>query len=189
VQGIVEGLPKIGAYGVHAAKIRRAGVPFFLQHTIVEARGESKVEKAVIAQAENFKPIPGTERIVDTDVICIAAGLRPLSELASMAGAKQIYIPQLGGWMPLHDENMQSSIEGLYVAGDTAGIEEASTAMEEGRLAGISMAESLGFINQRESEEKKTVVRQRLDSLRQGPFGQKRMDAKDRILGESMQDE
>ena len=29
VVGILEGMPRIGAYGVHAAKIRRAGVPFF----------------------------------------------------------------------------------------------------------------------------------------------------------------
>ena len=50
VVGIVEGMPKIGAYGVHAAKIRRAGIPFYLGSTIAEAKGTDHVEKAVIAK-------------------------------------------------------------------------------------------------------------------------------------------
>ncbi len=184
VLGIVEGLPRIGAYGVHAAKIRRAGVPFYLSHTIVEAIGTDRVEKAVIAESENFKPITGTEKVIDADVICIAAGLRPQVELARMAGAKQMFVPELGGWMPVHDSDMKSSADDIYVAGDTAGIEEASTAMEEGRLAGISICESLGYIKKSEAAELKASVLERLSSLRQGPFGEKRMNAKKRILAE-----
>jgi len=37
-------------------------------------------------------------------------------------------------------------VPGIYVAGDIAGVEEASTAMEEGKLAGIAIAESLGYL-------------------------------------------
>lgn len=182
VLGIIEGLPRIGAYGVHASKIRRAGVPFFLEHTIVRANGNHKVESAVIAQTKEFKPIPGTELEVDTDLICIAAGLRPLTEFARMASSRHEFIPELGGWMPMHDENMESSESGIYIAGDTAGVEEASTAMEEGRLAGIAMVESLGYITAVHAENKKIIVRERLQALRQGPFGQRRRDAKSRIL-------
>jgi Fe-S-cluster-containing hydrogenase component 2 len=40
---------------------------------------------------------------------------------------------------------MQSSHERVYVAGDLGGIAEASTAMEEGRIAGIAAASSLGL--------------------------------------------
>lgn len=182
VVGIVEGMPRIGAYGVHAAKIRRAGVPFFLEHTVVRALGSDRVEGAVIAGIKEWQPIPGTERTADVDVICIAAGLRPQTELARMAGARHAYIPEMGGFMPLHDENMQTTVPGLYVAGDTAGVEEASTAMEEGRLAGIAMAQALGYIGAGEAEDRKAAVRERLSALRQGPFGQRRMDAKERIL-------
>ena len=99
-----------------------------------------------------------------------------------MAGAKHAYIPEMGGFMPLHDDNMETTVPGIYVAGDTAGVEEASTAMEEGRLAGIAMAQALGYISADEAENRKTAVRERLSALRQGPFGQRRMDAKERIL-------
>ena len=183
VVGIVEAAPKVGAYGVHAAKVRRAGVPFYLNHTIIRAEVESQVKRAVIAQLDQWTPIPGTEKAFDVDVVCIAAGLRPTSELAWMAGVKHIFVPELGGWMPQHSENMQTSVKGIYVAGDTAGVEEASTAMDEGRLAGISIAESLGYLTTKESADRQEETRQRLMALRMGPFGDKRRNAKDRIMG------
>ena len=67
----------IGAYGVHAAKIRRAGVPFYLNHTIKEARGREHVEQAVIAQMQSGRIVAGTEEIIDVDAVCVAVGLRP----------------------------------------------------------------------------------------------------------------
>lgn len=43
VVALIEAAPKIGGYGVHAAKIRRAGVPIFVSTTIKEVLGEEKV--------------------------------------------------------------------------------------------------------------------------------------------------
>lgn len=182
VLGIVEGMPHIGAYGVHASKIKRAGVPIFVGHTIVEARGKEEVEEAVIARFENGKILRGTEMKVHVDTVCIAVGLRPLAELAHMTGAKQGFIPELGGYIPIHDDNMETSEKGIYVAGDTAGVEEASTAMDEGRLAAVSIAFSLGYLTESEALEKKSEIKDRLNALRQGPFGEKRMAAKNRIV-------
>ena len=182
VAAVVEGLPRVGAYGVHAAKIRRAGVPFYLGHTIVEAQGDERVERAVIAAFRDGRPVRGTERIAAVDVVCIAVGLSPLTELAAMAGVRQGYIPELGGWMPLHDADMCTSVPGIYVAGDTAGVEEANTAMDEGRLAGVAIAHSLGRLGDAEAAEEKEKFRRRLVALRQGPFGQRRLGAKEKIV-------
>lgn len=183
VVGIVEAMPKIGAYGVHASKVRRAGVPFFLGHTIMRAEGDGRVERAVIvAIDEKFQPIPGTEKKLDVDVICLAAGLRPMTELAWMRGVKHEFIPELGGWMPMHNQDMETSVPGVYVAGDTAGVEEANTAMDEGRLAGIAIVQGLGLIDCAEAEAQKQAIRDRLTALRQGPFGERRLLAKKRIV-------
>lgn len=187
VVGIVEGMPRIGAYGVHAAKLKRAGVPFFIGHTIASALGEDKVEAAVIARFENGKILKGTERKIAVDTVCVAVGLRPLSELARMAGAKHEFIPELGGFMPLHDSNMETSEKGIYVAGDTAGVEEASTAMDEGRLAAVSVSFALSHISELDAGNKKKEIRERLDSLRQGPFGERRMNAKNRVMDLEME--
>jgi len=183
VIAIIEGLSYIGGYGVHASKVRRAGVPILTSHTILQAEGDEKVKGAVIAQVdEKWEPVTGTQETLDVDTICLAVGLSPLAELAWMAGCQSSYIPSLGGWVPLHDENLETSLPGVYVAGDLAGIEEASTAMEEGRLAGLTAAEALGHLSPKEASAKKSAVRERLAALRIGSFGEGRAIAKQKIM-------
>lgn len=183
VSAIVEASPALGGYGVHTAKVCRAGVPFYTSHSISRAIGTERVEAVeIIALDENWKPIKGTEKILEADAICLAAGLSPLTELAWIAGCQFNYIPELGGHLPVHNRYMETSAEGIYVAGDITGIEEASTAMEEGMLAGINAAASLGFYNQEEKERYSMEVWERLDALRCGYFGQKRKTAKDRMI-------
>lgn len=183
VIAIIEGLSYIGGYGVHASKVRRAGVPILTSHTILQAEGDEKVKGAVIAQVdEKWEPVAGTQETLDVDTICLAVGLSPLAELAWMAGCQSSYIPSLGGWVPLHDENLETSLPGVYVAGDLAGIEEASTAMEEGRLAGLTAAEALGHLSPKEASAKKGEVQERLAALRIGSFGEGRAIAKQNIM-------
>jgi len=183
VAAIVEAAPKLGGYGVHTAKVCRAGVPFYTSHTVLRALGENKVESAVIIELDDsWNPIPGTEKVFEVDTICIATGLTPLAELAWIAGCRFKYVPALGGFVPLHDDNMETTIEGLYVAGDVTGIEEASSAMEEGRLAGINTVASLGFYSDKQRERLCNEVRERLDALRRGPFGEKRKTSKEEII-------
>lgn len=183
VLAVVEALPQIGGYGVHASKISRAGVPIYVSHTILEARGEENVKEAVICKIDsNWQPIEGTEKVLEVDTISIAAGLKPLVELAMMHGCKSSFIPQLGGWVPMHDKNMESTQKGIYLAGDITGVEEANTALEEGRLAGIAIAEKLGSISAEDARKTKNEIWGRLNELRLGPFGEERMVAKNNLL-------
>ena len=78
-----------------------------------------------------------------------------------------------GGQVPICDEHGRTSIPGIFVAGDVSGIEEASSAMIEGRMAGIVAAEYLGFIYSEESDEALATLNQALDGLRQGMFAPK----------------
>jgi len=179
VYAVIEASPRIGGYLVHSAKLQRAGVPILTSHTVSEARGTESVEEAVVVTLDNdYKPISGSEKVLKVDLICIAVGMSPESELCRMAGCKTKYIKELGGCVPIHDEKMETTVSDLYVAGDLSGIEEASTAIEEGRLAGLSAAESLGYISKDEFEEKADIIRKRLLSLRTGPFGEARLKAK-----------
>jgi len=183
VLALVEAAPSIGGYGVHAGKIRRAGVPILVSHTIKRVLGSTQVEAVEIVELdEKFQPISGTEQMLEADTVCIAVGLTPLTELAWLAGCRFTFVPALGGQIPIHDENMATTVPGLYVAGDVAGSEEASTAMEEGRLAGIAASESLGLYTEGQARLLKDDVWRRLDALRTGPFGAKRYEAKLQIL-------
>lgn len=183
VVGIVEAAPRLGGYAVHAGKVRRRGVPIYVSTTVKRAIGSEQVEQAeLVSLDEAWKPIPGTEHLVDVDVICLACGLTPLSELLWMAGAEFSYIPQLGGHLAHHDPDMETTIPGLYVAGDVAGVEEASTAIEEGRLAGVAAAESLGKLGALDAKARKEAIWQRLNDLRAGPFGEGRKEAKEKLM-------
>jgi pyruvate/2-oxoglutarate dehydrogenase complex dihydrolipoamide dehydrogenase (E3) component len=95
-----------------------------------------------------------------------------------MAGCDTLFLTALGGRVPIHDENMETTQPGIYVAGDCAGVEEASTAIESGRLAGIAAAEQLGYIPQHEASTLKRQIHEVLQELRAGPFGVERIQAK-----------
>jgi thioredoxin reductase/Fe-S-cluster-containing hydrogenase component 2 len=169
---IVDAAPKIGGYGVHAAKVARCGVPFHLSHTIIKAEGDQCVTGVTIGEVDNkWNIIPGTEKYFDVDTICLAVGLSPMSQLLKMAGCKMEDNPRKGGLVPLCDEYGETSLSGIFVAGDVSGIEEASSAMIEGRISGVAAAYKLGFIHKEELEEKAKELEKALLSLRQGMFG------------------
>lgn len=186
VAAVVEAAPKVTGYLVHSRKLLRAGVPIYTSATVKEVKGENEVKEAVITSLdEKFKSIEGSEERLEVDTVCVAVGLTPLSELARLADCEFTYIKPLGGFVPKHDRNMRTSKNDIYVAGDVAGIEEASSAMEEGRIAGVAAAESLGFISEQDAGKLKAEYEKRLIELRQGPFGQARMKAKEQLIKES----
>lgn len=174
VAALVDAAPKIGGYGVHAAKVARTGVPFYLSHTIVRAEGDTRVEGVTIAEVDDrFQFIPGTEKHFDVDTICLAVGLSPMSQLLKMAGCQMEDNPKRGGQVPVCDEYGRTSLPGIFVAGDVSGIEEASSAMIEGRMAGVAASEYLGYIEKEERDAELTMLDKALDGLRQGMFAPK----------------
>lgn len=173
VAAVIEAAPCIGGYLVHAAKLRRAGVPILTSHTIVAAHGEECVTGATIAKVdEKWQATPGTECEIECDVICLAVGLMPLVDILWQAGCEMKYVPELGGHVPVRDDNMRTSNPNVYVAGDSGGVEEASSAMITGEIAGISAAESLG-LKAPEADARLAQLKADLAAIRSGPAGEK----------------
>lgn len=171
VVALVDAAPKIGGYGVHAAKVARTGVPFYLSHTITKAHGEDHVTGVTISEVDShFQSIEGTEKYFDVDTICLAVGLSPMSQLLKMSGCKMEDNPKRGGQVPIVDEYGETSNSGVFAAGDVSGIEEASSAMIEGRMAGVCVAEYLGYCTAQEKDSALAKLKKDLDSLRQGMF-------------------
>ncbi len=170
---IIEALPHIGAYHVHASKVRRMGVPIYTSHTVLSAHGSDRLEMITMAEIDQDRnPLAGTEKDLEVDVLCIAVGLTPLTEILFQAGCKMAYIPELGGHVPLRSDNLETSVPNIFVAGDVGGIEEASAAMVEGSIAGLTAAFNLGY--GRESyAELLAAAKRELEDLRRGPVGEK----------------
>ena len=124
VVGLVEALPSCGGYKVHEDKLARFGVPIYISHTILEARGENHVKSVLIAEIDkNFQPIEGTKKEIQCDCVLIAVGLNPVDEF--LQKAKEVGLP-------------------VFAAGDAEEIAEASAAMYSGKIRGLEIAGHLG---------------------------------------------
>ncbi len=136
---------RVKGYFVHAAKIRRHGIPIITQHTIVRALGKKRVEGAIVTKLnQDYTPIPGTERRIECDFICIGTGLTPTYDLIQLFKPKMEYESVLGGFVPLRDRTFRFAKD-AYIAGDCGSIEEATTAILEGGLAGLYASIALGY--------------------------------------------
>jgi len=182
VDRVVEAAPVIGGYHVHAAKLRRCGVPIYTRHSIKEIIGSDHVEAAVVVRLdENWQEISGSEKTIECDTVCLAVGLTPSTRLLSQMGVKMHTIAEAGGFVAIHDDYMQTSVPGVFVAGDNSGIEEASTAMIEGKIAGVAAAIQTGKTSTKQAKELLDIFASELSSLRAGPFGEKPRIAKQKI--------
>ncbi|MED4587019.1 NAD(P)/FAD-dependent oxidoreductase [Brevibacillus choshinensis] len=140
-------------------------IPIQLRTAALEIVGTSQVEGVRIARiTPDGQPVAGTEQIIPADFVCIAGGLSPLAELAAIAGCPFAYVPSLGGHVPIHNDQMQTSLPGLFVAGNITGVESAKVAMAQGTVAGLSMSYSCGALTDRELLE--NAIRQ-VSSVRQ----------------------
>ncbi len=176
VAGVVEVGSRVGGYEVHAERLRREGVPLYLRHRVLAAEGEVGVESVLVEDLEN-----GALRRFQVDTLCLAVGMAPQAELAAMRGCRLVHVPELGGLLPWHDREMRTDRPGVYVAGDLAGVEEASVAMDEGRLAGLAAAADAGALDPATAEKRIREIQARLEVLRGGPFGEPRRRAKERV--------
>ncbi len=125
VVGLVEALPRCGGYKVHEDKIKRFGVPVWTSHTVLRIEGEESVERVITAAVDqNFKPIPGTEKVFTVDTVLIAVGLAPVNEL--------------------YEKAKEYGLE-VYAAGDANEIAEASAAIFSGKIIGRKIAQAMGI--------------------------------------------
>ncbi|MEZ5198590.1 MAG: FAD-dependent oxidoreductase [Bacteroidales bacterium] len=85
VKAIVEAQSGEGGFPVQANRVRRLGIPIILSHLLLKAipnEDNTGIKGAVIAECENFQPIPGTEKVIDgIDAINICTGLVPDDQL------------------------------------------------------------------------------------------------------------
>jgi len=61
---------------------------------------------------------------------------------------------------------------------DVSGIEEASTAIIEGRIAGLAIAHSLGYLDKKSFLERRGLQYRSIQGLRSGSHGERRGKAK-----------
>jgi len=162
VAGVVEVDSRVRGDGAAARTLIERGVPFFTGQTIRAARGRvGEIESVVLAAVDaDGHVIAGREREIACDAVCLAVGLVPSVELLHLVGARLRFERTLGGWVPEVDAWMRTSVPTVFAAGDCAGFHDAmlaapEIAREQGRLAGLGAAESLGALGRGEAQQRR----------------------------------
>lgn len=97
------------------------------------------------------------------DAIGMGWGLRSETQLADLAGCRFIFDALDRQWLPAADADGRSSIPGLYLAGDGAGIAGADAAELRGELAALALLADRGYPA---DEPRRTTLRARLARVR-----------------------
>lgn len=128
VKAILEAMPHEGGFPVQANRIRRLGIPIYTSHMLLKAipnQDRTGITGAVVCECENFKPIPGTEKVIDgIDVINICTGLIPDNQL--LTKGQYTFGKRCAG------------------VGDAVRIGEGTTAVLRGKQAAYEIAQELG---------------------------------------------
>ena len=129
VKAIVEAMPKEGGFPVQANRVRRLAIPIMTSHILLKAipnKDKTGIVGAVVASCENFKPVPGTEKIIEgIDVINICTGL--ISDSQLLVKGREVFGSRCFG------------------AGDAIRIGEGTSAVLKGKHTAMQIMMELGI--------------------------------------------
>lgn len=130
VRGVPQGPPDL------VTELIRRGVEILTSHVILAAAGGSGVTAAILVSLDS-----GVARTISCDTVCLAIGLVPSIELVDVLGCKLTVSSERGGHVPVLDATGESSLPGVYVVGDAAGVDQGDDAY---RLDWIRALEKTG---------------------------------------------
>jgi NADPH-dependent 2,4-dienoyl-CoA reductase/sulfur reductase-like enzyme len=127
----------------------------------LKALGSDRVTEAVYGTG-------GAESRIGVDLLLLHQGVAPHVNLAMSVGVEHQWDREQFCWVPVLDRDGTSSIEGIAIAGDGAGIAGAEAAEFRGTLAALAALRALG-VHTHEDEERR--ARGRLaHTMRGRPF-------------------
>lgn len=133
---LAKGLYYVGWLQAHGVRIER-------NVTLERVHGERSVTGLAWRRTDAGN---GDEAIAETircDALALGFGLRPETQLADIAGCRFRFDDTTQCWLPERDAAGRSSIAGIYLAGDGAGIAGADAAELAGRRAALAVLEDL----------------------------------------------
>lgn len=142
VEGVFEILPYASGLPRNIQQcLNDYNIPLHLSHTVTKIKGKSRLEGITVSEVdENMKIIEGTEKDYDCDTLILSVGLIPENELSLKAGV-ELDNNTKG---PIIDENYQTSVEGIFVAGNVLHVHDlVDFVSEEAKRAGRCVADYL----------------------------------------------
>jgi thioredoxin reductase len=131
------------------AQLAAARVPVLHGHAVGALHGEAELEAVEVVPVDpaTWRPRDGARRRIAADACALGHGLVPDTAITRLLQARHIFRPEAGGWVAETDAELRTSLPGLYVAGDGAGIGGAAAAEERGRIAALAAACDAGCLD------------------------------------------
>ncbi|MDM0040648.1 NAD(P)/FAD-dependent oxidoreductase [Variovorax sp. J22G21] len=130
------------------AKLRLAGVPVLYRHGVHAAEATDDGLRVHVQPVDaTGRPLAdGARRTIEANCLTVGHGLVPATDVTRLLRARHRYAAERGGWIAETDEDGRTSVAGVYLAGDGAGIAGAAAAGAHGELAALACAADLGRI-------------------------------------------
>ena len=139
-------------------KILLNRIPIYSNSTIEKA---FEVDGGIKVILRNLKT--GKTKNIISETIAIGHGLIPSTDITRLLRADHIYDEQKGGWIAKVDRFLRSSVSGVYLAGDGAGISGALAASDKGLLASLALLFDKKIITQNEFDHDSHKILKKLD--------------------------
>ncbi len=158
--------PSLVRAGLHyRGVLARARVPVIYGATIVRADGGGHVHSAQVAGVDSSgRPDLSKLRHFEVDAICLGFGFIPSTEAARSLGCRHQFAAGFGHLQTVVDACGATSVDGVWVVGDGAGIRGAWHAQAQGELAALDVLRKLGVKpsgDSLQSKAERAVARQK----------------------------
>ncbi len=121
--------------------VRKAKVPIWFNSVPIEAKGNGQIKEVTLTKVGKNGDLTDDLRFVECDVMGNCYGFNASSELPRHMQCEMKFDELSGGWIVQVNQEMESSLDHIYVAGELTGIGGAELSEIEGRIAGISIIE------------------------------------------------
>ena len=139
---------------------------------VVEVRDKGRFLEVIAAKISHSGTIvPGSQKRYETRMLACGNGFTPNIELPQLAGCDLTYAEDMGGWIVNVDASMETSVRGIFAAGEITGIAGGDKALIEGQLAALSILSQFGMLNAKKHHTLQTaLLTKRRHYLRFGEF-------------------
>jgi thioredoxin reductase len=153
----------------YSLALARRGVHVYRNSAIVRVEGDARPTEVVIKPLNaKWRDSGGLKRTLPADVVGMSFGLRSNTEITQLAGCEHDYDTSRGDWFPRRNDDLETTAENVFVAGDGGGIAGVEVALAEGEIVAHRVARRLGVENLGELEQKAARAERRVAADR--PF-------------------
>ena len=154
------------------ARLAKARVPVFSRHALRRIDGIHSVGAVSFGPVDrDWRPTGGPEQTIAVDAVCTGFGLVPSTDVTRLLQAEHAFNRDTGAWTVRTNPEGMTSVPGLYVCGDAAGVDGAAAAPHSGRLVALCAVQAITNTSGDRAADTRQIQTERRARQRKARFG------------------